>query len=291
MTSVVDTAKSAPDTDLVDHATRDRKMAEAVRAKRAEKRRRSITVHLLQLGLVIVILGSWEIMARTGVLPDAEMFYGSPSGVFQFLIDERTHLLQNAWYTVYASFIGFTIGSLAAIAVGLLFGRFPVLERTFDPVVSVLASLPRIALAPLFLLWFGISNTAKVALAISIVFFVVLFNTLAGIKSVDSDLRTVSMLLGASQRQVFMKVVLPGSVPVLFAGLRLALMFSILGVIGSEMIAARNGLGLDVVVYGQLLQPNGVFAVLAILALVSALFSAVLRIVENRLLKWMPSNS
>ncbi|MEU8803239.1 ABC transporter permease [Spirillospora sp. NPDC048819] len=266
-------------------------MREAVRQARGRKRRRTVSVRFAQLGLVIAILGSWELMSRTGVLPDAKLFYGNPTGVGAFLWENHGHLAANAVATVYASFLGFTLGASSGIVVGLLFGRFEFLERTFDPVMNVLASLPRIALAPLFLLWFGISDTAKVALAISIVFFVVLFNTLAGVRSVEGELRTVATLLGASSRQVFVKVVLPGAVPVLFAGLRLALMFSILGVVGSEMIAARQGLGLDVVVYGQNLQPNGVFAVLAILATVSGVFSAVLRLVEGRLLRWMPERT
>ena len=268
-----------------------RRMEKAVARARTRKRRRSWTVRVLQLALVIVILGLWELLSRTGVLPNADLFYGRPSGVVEFLWTERVHLLTNAAATIYAAAIGFVAGAGSGILVGLVFGRFEVLERTFDPVMNVLASLPRIALAPLFLLWFGISDLAKVVLAVSIVFFVVLFNTLAGVKSVESELRTVATLLGANDRQVFLKVVLPGAVPVLFAGLRLALMFSILGVVGSEMIAAKRGLGLDVVVYGQLLQPNGLFAVLTILAVVSAVFSAVLRLIENRILRWMPERT
>jgi NitT/TauT family transport system permease protein len=272
-------------------ADEQRRMAAAVKRARTRKRRRSWTVRLLQLALVVVILGLWELLSRTGVLPNADLFYGRPSGVLQFLWTERAHLLTNAGATIYAAALGFVAGAGSGIIVGLVLGRYEILERTFDPVMNVLASLPRIALAPLFLLWFGISDLAKVVLAVSIVFFVVLFNTLAGVRSVETELRTVSTLLGANDRQVFTKVVLPGAVPVLFAGLRLALMFSILGVVGSEMIAAKTGLGLDVVVYGQLLQPNGLFAVLTILAIVSAVFSGVLRLIENRILRWMPERT
>jgi len=291
MTTPATTAAAVARPEAPRLSDRDGRMEAAKAAVRRRKRNRTLTVRALQVLLVVVILGSWEIMSRTGVLPDAKLFYGRPSGVVQFLVDNRSHLWTDALATIYAAFLGFAIGASSGVLVGLLFGRWPLLERAFDPVMNVLASLPRLALAPLFLLWFGISDTSKVLLAVSIVFFVVLFNTIAGVRSVDSELRTVASLLGASPRQVFIKVVLPGAVPVIFAALRLALMFSMLGVVGSEMIAAKSGLGVDVVTYGQNLEPNGVFAVLAILAVVAALFSAALRTLESRLLRWMPEHS
>jgi NitT/TauT family transport system permease protein len=152
-----------------------------------------------------------------------------------------------------------------------------------------LAGVPRIALAPLFVLWFGISDTAKIALSVSLVFFVVLFNMRAGVRSVDGDLLTMSRTLGANRRQIFLSVIMPACVPTLFAGFRLAIVFSVLGVIASEMTAARSGLGMQVVAYSQNLQPDGVFAVLALLAAVMALLNGVLQLIERRLLRWVPA--
>jgi ABC-type proline/glycine betaine transport system permease subunit len=139
--------------------------------------------------------------------------------------------------------ISFVLGSVAALALGLVFVMFPKVERALDPYLTVLNAMPRLALAPLFLLWFGLGLGSKVAVGTSLAFFIVLANTVAGIRGVSQDLVTLSRSLGATPRQVFFKVTLPSAVPVIFSGLRLALIYSMLGVVGAELIAAEHGLG------------------------------------------------
>ena len=266
-------------------------MAESVREARQASTRRQTWVVLAQVGILVVFLGLWQWGADSGALPNASLFYGSPSGVFGMLVDNWQSFLASLGATVSAAFMGFAIGVVCALAIGVLLSQVSVLNRIADPFITVLTGLPRIALAPLFVLWFGINDVAKIALSFSLVFFIVLINVLAGFQSVDQDLVVMAKSFGAQKRQVVAGVALPASFPVLFAGLRLGVVFSILGVIASEMTASQDGLGLDIVRFGQTLEPNGIFAALVVLAAAMAVLNGVLRAIESRLLKWVPDRN
>src|SRR5690348_15215829 len=109
-------------------------MHAAVRSARRSKRNHTVAVRVAQLALVVILLGLWELLSRAGVLPNADLFYGRPSGVANFLWTQRDHLAGNAVSTIYAAALGFVAGAGSGILVGLLFGRYEFLERTFDPV-------------------------------------------------------------------------------------------------------------------------------------------------------------
>ncbi|ODU07721.1 MAG: hypothetical protein ABS81_00630 [Pseudonocardia sp. SCN 72-86] len=245
-------------------------------------------VFATQIAVLAAFLGLWQWGADSGTLGNADLFYGSPSGVFNALVDNWDRLLASLGATAAAAFGGFAIGVGCALLIGVLLTQIPFLARVADPYITVLTGLPRIALAPLFVLWFGIGSSAKMALAFSLVFFIVLINVLAGFRGVDNDIVVMARSFGATRLKVVTGVTLPASLPVLFAGLRLGIVFSILGVIAMEMTAASNGLGLDIIRFGQTLQPNGIFAALVILAIAMALLNWVLRTIEGRLLAWVP---
>ena len=152
-----------------------------------------------------------------------------------------------------------------------------------------LNSLPRVALAPLIILWFGIGITAKVVTAFTLVFFILLVNTLGGAKNVDNDILTIARLMGASERDILWKVTLPSALPWIFAGLNLGLTYSLLGVIVAEILASNHGLGYVIASSAATFNTAGVFAGLITLAVVAWLFSALMRNVEARLLRWKPS--
>ncbi len=260
----------------------------SVTQARSRTRRRRIAIVITQLAIVVIFLGAWELAANNGVLKNAPLFYGSPSGIVESITKNWAKLLASLGSTLYAAFLGFAVGVIAALLVGVLLSQVSFLNRVVDPFVVVLTGLPRIALAPLFVLWFGIGDTSKIALSVSLVFFIVLINVLAGFRSVDKDLIIMAKSFGASRGDTVRKVALPSSIPILFAGLRLGLVFSILGVIAMEMTAARSGLGLDVVRYAQGFQPDGVFSVLVVLAATMALLNWGLSLLEKRLQRWAP---
>lgn len=144
-------------------------------------------------------------------------------------------------------------------------------------------------MAPLIILWFGIGITAKVVTAFTLIYFILLVNTLAGAKNLDNDILTIARLMGASRRDMLMRVVLPSALPWIFAGLNLGLTYSLLGVIVAEILSSNEGLGYLIESSAGSFNTAGVFAGLLTLAVVAWLFSLAMRLIESRLLRWKPS--
>jgi len=214
---------------------------------------------------------------------------GVPSGILKFFwkgLFVNHELVVDLIWTMAGTAAAFLMGSLGGMLAGFLFVAAPGVERFVDPFVAALNALPRIALAPLLILWFGLGISSKIALGASLTFFIVLSSTVAGIRSVERDLLTLSKTLGASPSQVFARITLPSAVPTLFSGLRLGLIYALLGVIAGEIIAAQHGLGQSIAYLSGAFQINGVFAVLLLLAILGSAITKVLDIVEKRLLRW-----
>ena len=231
-----------------------------------------------------LLLWQWLIDAGVG----SAFFFSRPSDIGKFLYEVlRTgSLWADTVVTLEEILIGFVVGSSLGIIVGLIAARAPMLDAILDPYLGILNSLPRIALAPLFLLWFGLGITSKIALSISLVFFVVAINTRAGAMSIPADYITVARTFGTSEWQRFVKIVLPGSVPSIFAGLRLGVVYSLLGVVTGEMIAAKAGLGEQLTYFAGTFQIAGVFGILVMLAIIAVVLNWLMAIAENRLLRW-----
>jgi NitT/TauT family transport system permease protein len=148
--------------------------------------------------------------------------------------------------------------------------------------------MPRLALAPLFIVALGINTSAKVAMAATLVFFIVLSGARAGVRSTDAEWLRLSTVLGAKKHQLFRKVLLPVATPAIFAALRLGLIYSLLGVVGSELISARNGLGQLIAYDSSMFRMEGVYAILILLAVIAVVLNQTLGFVERRLLRWQP---
>lgn len=236
---------------------------------------------------VIAFLGVWELSATRGLLDPT--FFGRPSGIARYLhkgfIGERTLWLELA-YTLLGATISFIAGSVAAVSFGLVFMVLPRFHRAAEPYLTLLNAMPRIALAPLFLLWFGLGIGSKIAVGVSLTFFIVLAATVAGIRGVNSDHLILSKALGATPQQVFFKVTLPSAVPVIFAGLRLGLIFALLGVVGAELIAAEHGLGQTLAYLQSTFSMDGVMGLLFLLALIGLSITSLMNRLERSLLSW-----
>ncbi|MFG0640436.1 ABC transporter permease [Delftia sp. WSY_22] len=175
---------------------------------------------------------------------------------------------------------------VAAFATGLVFVRWPAVERFAEPYFNALNVMPRIALAPLFILWFGLGLGSKIAVGCSLTFFIVLSATVAGMRGVSQDHVTLCRTLGASAATTFFEVTLPGAVPVIFSGLRLGLIYALLGVVGTEIIASEKGLGQTLAYLGSTFDINGVMALLLVLALLGVGMVRFMSWAERRLLHW-----
>ena len=241
---------------------------------------------LLHLVFIVTLLGLGELAVVRGWLDPT--FFGQPSGVAKFLWNNlgTAKFWTDLGWTLAGVGASFTLGSVAAFAVGLMFVRSPALERFADPYFNALNVMPRIALAPLFILWFGLGLGSKIAVGFSLTFFIVLSATVAGIRGVSQDHVTLCRTLGAGAVTTFFQVTLPGAVPVIFSGLRLGLIYALLGVVGTEIIASEKGLGQSLAYLGSTFDINGVMALLLVLALLGVGIVRFMTWIEKRLLHW-----
>jgi NitT/TauT family transport system permease protein len=242
-----------------------------------------------RLALLVVFLGLWQLVVAVGLV-DA-FWISTPALIAQELwhLLESGALASDVAVTIYEALVAFVISSVLGIICGLLLARSPFWDDVLAPFVLALNSLPRVALAPLIILWFGIGVMAKVVTAFTLVFFILLVNTLGGAKNVDNDIITIARLMGASERDILWKVTFPSALPWIFTGLNLGLTYSLLGVIVAEILASNHGLGYLIAASAASFNTAGVFAGLITLAVVAWLFSLLMRKVEARLLRWKPS--
>ncbi|TDC55480.1 ABC transporter permease [Actinomadura sp. KC345] len=258
------------------------------RPRRTRKPRRTgrVSVWLSRAALVVLVLGCWELLADAGTIN--VRFVGQPSGVWDSLVTmlETGELVDPTIDTLWATLVALLIAVPSGILAGLVLAEAPFLDKVISPFLIPVNSLPRIAFAPLFLLWFGLTIWSKVFLAVSIVFFMMLFNTRAGVKGVQPDQMAVAKTLGLKRHEVMWKLALPSAVPAIAAGVRLSVTYSLLGVVASEMVAAKQGLGLSVVQFSNAFDINSMLAVLAVMAVIATVLGLIAEKGEQWLLRW-----
>lgn len=240
-----------------------------------------------RLATLTVFLCLWQIVASRGWVN--QLLIGSPMGIAAYLRDNLAKdgvLVVDFGWTMLGTLIAFALGTLAAIATGVLFVMSPRLERAFEPMLAAVNSMPRIALAPLFLIWFGLGLASKVAIGFSLCYFIVLSSTVAGGRSVSQDHVVLAATLGASPWRKFIHFTLPTAVPTIFAGLRLGLVYSLLGVVGGEIIASEHGLGQQLSLLSSQFNTDGVLGILLLLALTGASINGLMNVLESALLRW-----
>jgi NitT/TauT family transport system permease protein len=265
----------------VDAGTQDR-------VRRAHRRER-LRTNVWRLAVLVVFAGAWEGATRGRLVNP--FWVSSPSLIVADLWKAFTggEVYVHIGVSLWEAFAGFVTGAVAGIAGGFALARWDRLARVLDPYVTALNSLPRVALAPLFILWFGIGLTSKVVLAFSLVVFILLVNTYAGAKNVDQDLVIIARLLGASRRQLTLKVILPASVPWIFAGFRLGVAYALVGAVVGEVIVAQAGLGFLISAAAGVFNTTGVFSALIILMAIAMLLNELMKVAERKLLRWRPN--
>lgn len=257
------------------------------RAANPDRPPRHTPIWVWQIGALLLFGCTWEYIARSAIVDP--LFIGTPSKILKFFAIElfvTGKLAIDTLWTLAGTGLAFILGSAAGIATGLLFVTYPRFEKFCDPFFAALNALPRIALAPLFILWFGLGIGSKVALGFSLTYFIVLSSTVAGARSVDRDFLVLAKTLGATPRKIFMRITLFSAIPTLFSGLRLGLIYSLLGVIAGEIIAAQRGLGQQLSYLAGTFQIDGVFAVLLLLALLGTTLLYGMSAIEARLIRW-----
>jgi NitT/TauT family transport system permease protein len=239
-----------------------------------------------RIGVLLVVGFGWQWASTSNVFNP--VFAGIPTRIVAEFINAITGPIfsVDAMSTVSAAITGATIASFFGILTAFILAQSKLWRRIFDPYFTVLNGLPRVALAPLFLLLLGIGFTGKVTLAASITFFVTFYNTMAGVDSVDRDHVLLARALGASRLQLFLKFVVPSAVPSIFTGLQLGFVYGMLGTVASEMLAGEAGLGVVLTRQAALFEMNGYFATLILLGIMTTTISTMLEIIRVRLLRW-----
>ncbi len=247
---------------------------------------RTFQIWCLRFLVVGAVLGLWELTARERWFNP--LLIGQPSEIapqFWQLFGSSV-VTVDLGVTVEETIIGFVAGSVGGIVFAFILIRFQTLQQALMPLLTALNSLPRIALAPVFILWFGLGPASKIAVSISLVFFILLLNTMAGLSQTDRDLLLLARTVGASEQQRLFKFVLPAAVPVLAAGLELGLIYSFLGAVAAEIIGGESGLGVVLNFDASVFRTDHFFATLLLLAIVTTVATTVMRRVEHRLLRW-----
>jgi NitT/TauT family transport system permease protein len=239
-----------------------------------------------QILVLIVLLAIWQGLSfLLGVY-----WVGTPWGVAQRLYSGLLsgELLRHASYTISEAMIGFVIGGIPAAILPFLLRRFPIVSAILDPFMVGGYGSPKLALAPLFILWFGIGIESKIALVAFTVFFIVYFSTQSGIRALDTKLVQMAQVAGASESNVARHIIFPGAVPHIFTGLRIAMPYSIGGAVVAELISANRGLGYLIQLRSMNFDTTGVFVALTAVCLVVFITNWIVNFVEKRLLRWRP---
>ena len=239
-----------------------------------------------RLAVLCALIGLWQLVVTLRLFDPTVT--SRPSAVGSYL----GHALgdpsfwSNLWATVEATLIAFALASCVGIVIGVSLGLLPRVENIIDPFLNAFNAMPRIALAPVFIVAFGLTLTAKIAVAFTIVVFIVITSARAGVRSVDNDIMRLSIVLGANRRQLFMKVLCPTAVPAIFGGLRLGVIYSLLGIVTAELIGSNNGIGQMLQNASGNFRTDEIWALLIVLAVVAATINAVMAAVERHLLRW-----
>jgi NitT/TauT family transport system permease protein len=250
--------------------------------------RRQLVLNGWRLLLAALLLAGWELAATTVTTP---FWVSQPSRVFDRLLSLAASglLFWHVWATLQAALLGLALGGIVGVLLGLLLGAHPRVAAVLDPLLMGLNSLPRVALAPLFIIWFGIGLPSKVILAFSLVVFPVLINTYQGVRGVDRDLVEMLRTMQASSWQVARRVTIPSTLPWIFAGLRIGLGMSLIGAVVGELVGSSRGVGYYVEAAAANFDTTGVFAGLVILMILTVALSELMKLVEARLFRWKSS--
>ncbi|MBI4903912.1 MAG: ABC transporter permease [Acidobacteria bacterium] len=244
-----------------------------------------------QLALGAAMLAAWEGGVRAGVFD--KFFFSRPSDIASRVA--QLFAAGTIWVhlatTLIEAILSFLIGVTLGVAAGFLLARRRFLADLFDPYLRVANSLPRVVLAPIFLLWFGLGIWSKVALGVTVVFFIVFFNTFQGVREVDPVILNNARMLGASEKQLIRHVLIPSALTWIFSSLHISIGFAIIAVVVGEYLGAAKGIGYMISQAEGVFDTTGVFAGMTILAVVVLAVGSLVGNLERRLLRWKPAHS
>jgi NitT/TauT family transport system permease protein len=249
--------------------------------------RRTFSALWRPLVLVAVLLATWWAVTEAELV--APYILPSPVDTWRTAQDNAAYLASNTWVTTWETVIGFVIAALVGELVAVLMVYSSSLEKTVYPLILFAQVIPKIAIAPLFIVWLGFGTSPKILVAVLMAFFPIVISGLAGLRSVDPEILELTSTMGASRIKTFMKIRLPASLPHLMSGLKVAATLAVTGAVVGEFVGANEGLGYVI------LQANGnvdtamLFAALIIMSALGIALFAIIEIAEKLLIPWHAS--
>jgi len=252
-----------------------------------------LTLLLLQILVAVVAVAAWHVLTTYplfGRILLPPFFFSNPLDVALQVVDwfARGVIWKHLWVTLEESILAFVIGSFGGVAVGFWFARQPRVAAVFDPYVKMVNALPRVVLAPIFTLWLGLGIWSKVALGVTLVFFIVFFNVYQGVKEVSPTVLANARMLGMSERQLMRHVYWPSALSWMFSSLHTSVGFAVVGAVVGEYLGAAAGLGYLIQQAEGVFDVAGVFAGMFVLAAFVIVIDMGVSMVEKRLLVWRP---
>jgi NitT/TauT family transport system permease protein len=255
------------------------------RAVKRDERRWNTKVIITRTFLTVVFVAAWQFLS--GPVID-EFWISKPTAIltrlFEWTVDGT--LLTHSTATLTAMALGFLVGSATGVLAGFFLGRSKFFAAVFQPFIVGMSSLPKLALAPLFILWFGIGLESKVLMTGLVVFFLVFYNTFAGARDTDRELLDVVTIMGAKQRDRLFHVIIPSAASWIFTGLRLAVPYSLIGAVVSEITASSEGLGYILKRSANTFDTAGTFGAIAILVVVALILNLFVTRAEKINARW-----
>jgi NitT/TauT family transport system permease protein len=241
----------------------------------------------LTLLLFVVVVGGWELVVRLSNVP--AIVIPAPSAVFVSLVEslQSPRFLRNLGVTLFETIAGFIFGAVPGLVLGGLIGQFRLLERTLYPYVVAFQTVPKVAVAPIIVIWFGYGVASKVVITATIVFFPVLANTIVGLRATPPDQLELLVAFTADRWQVFWKLKVYQALPYIFVGLDVAIVLSIIGAIVGEFVGSQAGLGYLIMQRNFSMDMAGTFAILIVLSVMGMVLHSAVQFVQRRVVFWI----
>jgi NitT/TauT family transport system permease protein len=248
---------------------------------------RAAKLRIARLVVVVSLLCFWEF--ASGHL-FSTFWVSKPSLIAAYIASWVTtgDFFYHLYFTMTSMLVGFVIGCGLGLACGMFLSRSEFLADVLDPFLVAINGIPRVALAPLFVVWFGIDMLPKIVLVFTLVFFVIFYNTYAGIKSVDRRYTDLAWVMGAGDSELFRIVMLPAASPYIILGVKLSIPYALIGAIIGEFVASSAGLGWKIQMETSLYNTTGTMAGLILMMAIVIIMNSALNKLEARLLSWRP---
>jgi NitT/TauT family transport system permease protein len=251
--------------------------------------RRQVPGFVLSWGLFLILLGLWQLVVRA--FDVSIVLVPAPSDVVRSLVDglESGFLLEHMWVTMKEILIGFGLAIGMALASAALITQFRIMDKALLPILVLIQTIPKVAMAPLLLMWFGIGMTSKVLTIALIAYFPLLVNTILGLRSAEPEQIDMLRSFGASEFQIMRRLRLPSALPHIFAGLDVAVILSVTGAVVAEFVGATAGLGYTIQATNFNMDVARTFAVVVLLSIIGMTLHAVVVTANRWLVFWAPS--